>query len=399
MMTPQKINVCRYIAMTVIGICVSCSMSGKSDTDTLHDKLFVMDSHSDTLDKSSDFGAYTPGTHMDLNRLQQGGVDCVVFACWIKPHIGRENYVSRMMEMLDNFYTQCDRYPDRMELARTAADIRRITRAGKLAAVLSIESGHAIVNSLEVLRMYWRLGIRSITLTWMNSNEWADSSSPVQTSYIPYGAPEVPHGGLTDFGRQVVREMNRLGMVIDVSHASDETFWDTIDETTKPIIASHSCCWALNDHYRNMKDDQLRATAENGGVISINFVARYVSRRYHLELERAAEILRNSPDLFLNRDPAMPHREKILEILKDVNPVQLSDVIDQIEHVIHVAGIDHVGLGSDFDGVNYLPEQLQDATDYPLITQALLERGYTQEEIAKIMGENLLRVFKENIGS
>jgi membrane dipeptidase len=240
-------------------------------------------------------------------------------------------------------------YPQKIGIALTAADADRLYREGKISAFLGIEGGHAIEDSLDTLRDFYSLGVRVMTLTWMYNTNWADASGDTPV-----------HGGLTEFGAEVVREMNRLGMVVDVSHASDETFYDTLEVSKKPVVASHSCVRALNNHHRNMTDDMLRALAQNGGVIGINFYSEYLA-------------------------PAGTE-------------VTVGTLVDHIEYAVDVAGIDHVGLGSDFDGVTALPAGLDDVSKLPAITEELLDRGFAEKDIEKILGGNMLRVFRAALG-
>ena len=331
----------------------------------LHRRALVIDTHSDTiirlLDEDFDMGARSDSGHMDLPRLREGGVDAQVFAVWTSPKIGPEAQVPRVLRMIDALHGQLAKYPDQMELAQSAGDIRRISNAGKIAAILGVEGGHAINNDLRILRTYRRLGVLYMTLTWMNNNEWADGSGDSPSEYGEYYGNIPDHGGLTDFGREVVREMNRIGMIVDISHVSDATFYDVMEVTTKPVIASHSCAWALNPHFRNIKDDMLRALARNGGVIGINFYPKYLSPEGQI--------------------------------------ADVAVVVDHIDHAVKIAGVDHVGLGSDFDGVGSLPQGLEDCSKMPAITAELVKRGYAETDIIKILGGNFLRVIEVVVGS
>lgn len=300
----------------------------------------------------------------DLRRLRSGGVDAQFFSIFVDPHFvpgdpseaGRAR--RRALDMIEAVLEQVRRHPEHLELATTAADVRRIAAQERIAALLGIEGGHAIENDLGTLREFAEMGVRYMTLTWNNANDWADSCY------------EHPHGGLTGFGREVVREMNRLGVMVDISHVSDATFFDALATTRAPVIASHSSSRALADHPRNLSDEMLRAVAENGGVVMVNF-----------------------QDLFV--DPAkIPTWRAVTFAIRHVGwpRTPLSLVVDHIEHVIRVAGIDHVGLGSDFAGTRFMPEGLEDVAGFPRITVELARRGYTDEEIRKVLGANVLRV-------
>jgi membrane dipeptidase len=302
-------------------------------------------------------------THTDLQRLERGGVDAQFFSIWADPRgRGPGEYRTRAIEMIEALLGQFVRHAGRLTLAVSARDIREAAAAGKIAGLLGLEGGHAIEDDLENVENFYDLGVRYMTLTWSNTNGWADASGDVRR-----------HGGLSDFGREVVREMNRLGMLVDVSHVSDETFWDVIEVARAPVIASHSSARALVDVPRNLSDEMLRAIAANGGVVMVNFGGAFI-------------------------DPAKAGTAKAaLDILLHLGPsrVPLSRLLGQIDHVVRVAGIDHVGLGSDFDGTLFMPEGARDVAGFPNVTAGLLARGYSEDEIRKVLGENLLRVFAQ----
>jgi membrane dipeptidase len=284
-----------------------------------------------------------------------------------------------------------------MTMAFSVADIERAHKQKKLAALMGIEGGHSIENDIHLLRDFYRLGVRYMTLSWSNTNEWADSSGDIDDAKIPH------HDGLTDFGKQVVLEMNRLGMMVDISHVADKTFFDAIATTKAPVIASHSSARALTSHPRNMTDDMLRAVAKNGGVVQANFYSAFIDENYHKAAEaqkteadaavdaHVAELkAAGKPVTYLDKDQV--EREWAAKLPRP----PLKSLIDQIDHIAKVAGVDHVGLGSDFDGVSgAMPEGMDSAADLPKITQALLDRGYSAGDIRKILGGNLLRVFSE----
>jgi membrane dipeptidase len=303
-------------------------------------------------------------TDTDLRRLGQGGVDAQFFSIFPHARYAKTPGASRdrANAMIDALLEQIRRHADRLELATSADDVRRIAASGKIAALMGLEGGHAIENDLDNLRAFHARGVRYMTLTWSNTNDWADSSGD---------APR--HGGLTDFGREVVREMNRIGMLVDVSHVSDDTFWDAIETSTRPLIASHSSARALCDVPRNMTDDMLRAVAKNGGVVMVNFGGPFID-------PRKTGFWNFLWDTILHFGPS---------------PVPLSLLLDQLEHVAQVAGIDHVGLGSDFDGAPFMPEGVSDVAGYPAITAGLAARGHSDDEIRKILGGNTLRVLAE----
>jgi len=299
--------------------------------------------------------------------------------------------------MIDSVYEQARRHPDRMTMAFSVDDIARAHKQKKLAALMGIEGGHSIENDIRLLRDYYRLGVRYMTLSWSNTNEWADSSGDINDPKVEH------HNGLTDFGKQVVLEMNRLGMMVDISHVADKTFFDAIATSKAPVIASHSSARALTNHPRNMTDDMLRAVTTNGGVVQVNFYDAFIDENYRKAAEaqkkdadaaveaRIAELkAAGKPVTYLDKDRI--GREWAAKIPRP----PLKSLVDHIDHIAKVAGVDHVGLGSDFDGVSgATPEGIDSAADLPKITQALVDRGYSAEDIRKILGENLLRVFRQ----
>ena len=298
----------------------------------------------------------------DLRRMREGGLDAQFFSIFVDPVRFADAPRTRALAMIRALEAQVEKHAHHLELARSAADVRRIVAEGRIAVLMGLEGGDAIENELIHLREFHAHGVRYMTLTWSRSHDWADSSTD-----------EARHGGLTPFGREVVREMNRLGVVVDVSHVSDETFWDALEVTEAPLIASHSSMRALVDHPRNMSDAMLRAVADNGGVVMINFSENYVDPR---------------------KAGAWP---SILFALRHLGwedtPFEM--LVDHFVHAVRVAGVDHVGLGSDFDGVLFLPDGMKDVSDLPNLTEALLRRGLSAEDVRKVLGENTLRVLEE----
>ena len=358
-------------------------------------KSIVVDTHNDItsmmLDDNYDIGTSSVGKyHTDLARMKQGGLTAEFFSVYVdKKYATEGGSARRALDMIDMVYRAVERYPNDFMFATSAADIRKAKREGKIAALMGIEGGHAIEDSLMALRDFYRLGIRYTTLTHNNSNNWADSSRD-----------KAIHNGLTDFGKDIVREMNRLGMLVDVSHVSDKTMSDVLDVSKAPIIASHSSARALSNHPRNIPDDLLRRIAQNGGVIMINFYPAFVSQKA-LDAENARDArLKPQMDALKERFKDDPKRleeeQKKLDEANPYDPLPLSALIDQIDYTVKVAGIDHVGLGSDFDGMSgATPQGIDSAADLPKITQALLDRGYSADDIRKILGGNLLRVLRE----
>ncbi len=371
----------------------ACSPDGER-VDALHREALVWDTHNDlsyrVLYEKLDIGQRLPAGHVDIPRLEEGGVDVQTVALYVEnflyPHPGR--CYRQAKDLLVAMRGAIDENADRVELARTGTDVERIVAAGKIAMPIAIEGGHAIENSLDNLREFYDLGVSSMTLTHNVSHDWADS-----------GADEPRWGGLNDLGRDVVREMNRLGMVIDISHVSDEAFFDVLEVTEDPVIASHSGCRAINPHRRNMSDEMLTALAENGGVIGIVFVLNYLSVDYADAMSELHAVSRpwfeQVPEIEdLDLRIAVQHlnqgREWPLENLPTID-----DVLDHIDHAVQVAGVDHVGLGADMYPRTPSPVGIRGVHDYPNITRGLKERGYGDEDVKKIMGGNFLRVWKQ----
>ncbi|MEE8184359.1 MAG: dipeptidase [Acidobacteriota bacterium] len=359
----------------------------------VHRRAIVVDGHSDTLwrvlDQGVDIGVRTVDGHMDLPRMREGGIDAQFFAIWPAPEYG-PHYIRRTLRLIDALKEVVARYPDQIEHATSVEDIERISSEGRIAALMGIEGGHAIENDLGVLRAYYELGVRYLTLTWSVRTDWADSSS----------APE-RWMGLNRFGERVVKEMNRLGMLVDISHVSDDTFWDTLRVTRAPVIASHSSVRSISNHTRNMNDEMIAAMHENGGVIMINFASGFLDEGFRLESKRKnrefkgrfselGEEYLGDPVGYLDASWRLYR-----EIHSQIESPPLDRVVDHIDRVVELAGIDHVGLGSDFDGVTSLPRGLEDCSKLPNLTRALLDRGYREEQVDKILGGNLLRVFRE----
>ncbi|MDX2044766.1 MAG: dipeptidase [Acidobacteriota bacterium] len=338
----------------------------------LHRASIVVDTHNDITspitDENFDMGARdTSGKiQTDIPRMKEGGLGAEFFSIYVAAKYAKEGGAARRaLDMIDGVYEQVRRHPKSLQMAFTVADIRRARQAGKIAALMGIEGGHAIEDSLSALRQFYTLGIRYMTLTHTNTNNWADSAGGISVQ------AEKRHGGLSDFGKEVVAEMNRLGMMVDISHVGDETFWDVIELTKSPVIASHSSCRALTNVPRNLTDDMLRAVAKNNGVVMVNFYNGFINTDY--------------------AKPGSPPPTKAAET------ATMDMLMAHFEHVIKVAGINHVGIGSDFDGVDgLLPPGMEDISKLPTITYELLKRGYSEAEVKKVLGENLLRVLAEN---
>lgn len=377
----------------------------KADTATaIHQSALIIDTHADMpqrfLDENFDLGENTPISdgHIDLGKIKQGNLGAEFFSIWVEPEF-KGHYAKRAMDLIDSVYQQAERHPDKMTMAFTADDIVRAHEQHKFAALMGIEGGHAIENDIRLLRDFYHAGVRYMTLTWSNTNEWADSSGDIQDPNVRH------HNGMTDFGKDVVREMNRLGMIVDVSHVSDATFYQALLVSQAPVIASHSSSRELTNHPRNMTDDMLRAVAHNGGVVMVNFYSAFIDENY-LKASSDPEKVKQREDAVAAYKKTHAHPDGSPVTYDETAPIEkkwaaqfprppLKSLIDHIDHVAKVAGIDHVGLGSDFDGVTSLPEGIDSVADLPKITQALVQRGYTREQIDKILGGNFLRVMRE----
>ncbi|MGH9792106.1 MAG: dipeptidase, partial [Candidatus Acidiferrales bacterium] len=327
--------------------------------------------------------------HVDIPRMREGGLDAPFFSIWVSSTITGPEAVKRALQQMDAVREQVRRHPDDLLLATTVADIRRAHQQGKIAALMGMEGGHMIDDDLGLLRLYAALGVRYLTLTHFLNNNWADSSTD-----------KPKHNGLTAFGKDVVRELNRLGMMVDISHVADKTFYDALAVTKAPVIASHSSCRALCNHRRNMSDDMIRALAKNGGVMMINYEVSFLSEEYRaatnvqdmtvIERQFEQQCGKNmSCQILLGNRVA---RQAMAD--GKLPKVSWEKIIEHIDHAVKVGGVDHVGLGSDFDGAT-MPFGMDDASMMPKITQALLDKGYAERDIEKILGGNLLRVMEQ----
>jgi membrane dipeptidase len=397
------------LAFLVAGAPAAAQSSNASDkavtakARAIHDSAIVVDTHADTpqrfLDEGFDIGSTDPHDigHVSLEKARRGNLGAEFFSIWVEPETNQGHYAQHTFDLIDSVYEQAERHPDQMMMAFSATDIERAHREHKLAALMGIEGGHSIENDIHLLRDYYRLGVRYMTLSWSNTNEWADSSGDISDVKIQH------HNGLTDFGKQVVLEMNRLGMMVDISHVADKTFFDTIAITKAPVIASHSSARALVNHPRDMTDDMLRAVAKNGGTVQVNFFSGFLDENYRKAMEAQSKDQAAAIQKYVDSLKAQGKPINYIEIdrmgrewMAKIPRPPLKSLIDHIDHIAKVAGMDHVGLGSDFDGVSgATPQGIDSAADLPKITQALLDRGYSAEDIRKILGDNLLRVFRQ----
>ncbi|MGE5630190.1 MAG: dipeptidase [Caulobacteraceae bacterium] len=365
----RKFILCTVLVIMSLVLSIASSYATPATAENaakIHDDAIVVDTHSDTLLNILDRSTWLPAVNiaeetdfqLDIPKMQQGGVDVQTFGAYTSGYAfstGGQNFIrgnSRLLALINGLRWTLENNQDTMELALSLEDINRILNDGKVAAVSSIEGGYSLneTTGLELLRQYHDLGVRMLALTWSNSNALGEGVNEAYRDGTPSS------GGLTELGREVIREMNRLGMVVDVSHMNEETFWGAIETSEAPVMASHSCVYNIKNHVRNLKDEQIKAIADGGGVIQVNFY-----------------------NLFLGDDP---------------ENVSVKNLVDHIDYIANLVGVDHVGLGSDFDGAD-MPLDLQDASMVPNITEELLERGYSKSDIDKILGGNSLRLFKE----
>ena len=375
------------------------------DAAAVHADAVVIDGHADTpqrfLDEGWDFTGPLAGGMVNLETARAGGLAAQFFAIWVPPQEWPGRFAHRTLQLLDGVHEQLRKHADVMRLCVTAEDVEGARAEGVFGVLLGIEGGHSIEADLGLLRMYARLGVRYMTLTWTNTNEWADSSGDLDDAGVLH------HDGLTAFGRTVVREMNRLGMMVDVSHVSDKAFWDVLKTTHAPVIASHSSARALTDSPRNLTDEMLRAVATNNGVVLVNFYAAFVDETWR-RVWKASEPERTplyevAAKAYRERGEAVPYavylnvdRKFYAERMAAQHRLpSFTALVDHLDHVAQVAGVDHVGLGSDFDGFAFLPDGIASAADLPKLTAALMERGYTAEQMRKLLGGNLLRVMRD----
>src|SRR5262245_21604984 len=361
----------------------------------VHDRSIVIDTHDDVtqrliFDKTFDIAARNKTGSLDIPRMREGGLDALFFSIWITGDVTGPTAVKRALDQIDAVREAVRLHPNDLVLATTAAEVRRAAAEKKIAALMGVEGGHMIDDDMRQLRNFAALGVRYMTLTHFKNNNWADSSTD-----------KPAHNGLTAFGKDVVREMNRLGMMVDISHVADKTFADVIALTTAPVIASHSSCRALANHPRNMTDDMLRTLAKNGGVVMINYHAGFLSEEFRVAAEKqhgdvVVALSAMSKKCGGNEACSTMESERIDHeaMAKGTLPkVGFEKVIEHIDHAVKVAGVDHVGLGSDFDGAT-MPLGMEDVSKLPKITEALMAKGYSEQDVTKILGGNILRVME-----
>lgn len=375
--------------------------SKTNGNDSVHRRAVIVDMHADTaqrlVDEDVDLSRRLSDGHLDAVRAKEGGLDAQFFSIWVEPQLfggGGASAMKRADIQIDEVRALAERHPETWQLSATAADIRRAADAGKIAALMGLEGGYAIDDRIENVERYFNLGVRYMSPAWSVSTSWAGSS----------GDEVGTTRGLNDFGKQVVSEMNRLGMMIDVSHVSDKTFWDIVSASTKPVIATHSGCRAIANVPRNLTDDMIRALAKTGGVVNVIFYPEHIDpgwseKKKRVDAEIASLVRRASEEEKGSVAQKKLARDRVRseEYLKRLPPVSVSRIADHIDHIVKLVGVDHVGIGSDFDGVQAVPVDLKSVADLPNLTAELLRRGYSESDIEKILGGNMLRVMEEVI--
>ncbi|HEV7397560.1 MAG TPA: dipeptidase [Pyrinomonadaceae bacterium] len=370
-----------------------------ADPIEIHRRAIAIDLHADTtqrmLDEQVDLTQRLPDGHLDSVRAKEGGLDAQFFSIWVEPQLfgaGGPGAIKRADAQIKAVRELTEKNPDLWEMATSADDIRRIAGVGKLSALLGLEGGYAIDNRIENVERYYNMGVRYMSPAWTESTSWAGSSGDEIGKTL----------GLTEFGRQVIREMNRLGMMVDVSHVSDKAFWDIVNTSTKPIIATHSACRAIANVPRNLDDDMIRALAKTGGVVCVIFYPPFLEPGWNalkdkVDIEIAPLVKKASEE-----EPGDVAQKKLArdrvrrrEFLKRLPPVSVARVADHIDHIVKLVGIDHVGIGSDFDGIQATVSDLSSAADLPNLTRELLRRGYSESDVDKILGGNVLRMMEE----
>jgi membrane dipeptidase len=357
---------------------------------------FVIDTHDDTTQRffsktGFDLGKRNSDGSIDIPRMREGGMNGIFFSIWIDGRTLGPPAIQKALDQIDAVRENVAKYPKEIVLARTAEDVRRAHAQGKIAALIGVEGGHMIGNDIRMVRIFSDLGVRYMTLSHFYNDEWADSSTD-----------KPAHNGLTDYGKDIVREMNRQGMLVDISHVSDKTFYDALEISKAPLIASHSSCRALCNHPRDMSDEMIKALASKGGVIQINYEKSFIDQAYKDASDKATggvvEMMDKIKKACGDDEECAGLQMKKIEtqlIAEGKLPhVTWERIIDHIDHAVKLVGADHVGLGSDFDGAN-MPEGMEDASKLPKITEALLRKGYSESDIRKILGENTLRIMEQ----
>ncbi|TWI97681.1 membrane dipeptidase [Mucilaginibacter frigoritolerans] len=369
----------------------------------IHQRAILVDTHNDVLSneiiQGFDIGKLQPKdvSNLDLARAKQGGLDAQVFSIWCGPQYGKGTAFKFANREIDSLYALIARYPDRITLVRNSAQLEKAVKEKKMAALIGVEGGHMIEDRMDYIDSLHKRGMCYLTLTWNNSTSWASSATDETTR-----RDSLKHVGLTDYGKQIIHHLNDLGVMIDLSHPGEQTFYDVLATTNKPVIASHSCAYSINPFRRNLKDAQLKALAKNGGVVFVNFFSGFVDSSFFKKYDHFLTVHKTELDsltkIYNDEDLAADRLCTIYKSETDLIRPPLSLLIKHIDYIAKLIGVDHVGIGSDFDGAPSYPLEMDDVTDYPKITAELLKLGYTENDIDKILGGNFLRVLKANTG-
>jgi membrane dipeptidase len=389
----------KKIAFATVCTCLTLFLSAQP-YQKIHKDATVIDTHNDfistSIEKKVSFDQSLKGTtHSDLKRMKEGGLDIQIFSIFCDENYGKGTAFAFANREMDSMYAIIQRNPTNTMLVKSPNDLATAVKKGMLGCMMGVEGGHMMEDRLDYLDSLYKRGARYMTLTWNNSTDWASSAAD-ERAKNNLGHPY----GLNAFGEKVVERMNELGMIVDISHVGEKTFYDAVRISKKPVIASHSCAYSLCPVPRNMTDDQIKAMGKNGGVIHLNFNSGFVDSSFPAKNRAFIQRHQTEKDSLLKLNPSdffanMRINEKYKNEIDDARPT-LAQLLDHLDHIVKLIGVDHVGLGSDFDGINSTPRELNDVADMPLITKALIERGYSKKDIKKILGENFIRVFKEN---
>ncbi|MFZ9239641.1 MAG: dipeptidase [Chitinophagaceae bacterium] len=389
----------KKIAFATVCTCLTLFLSAQP-YQKIHKDATVIDTHNDfistSIEKKVSFDQSLKGTtHSDLKRMKEGGLDIQIFSIFCDENYGKGTAFAFANREMDSMYAIIQRNPTNTMLVKSPNDLATAVKKGMLGCMMGVEGGHMMEDRLDYLDSLYKRGARYMTLTWNNSTDWASSAAD-ERAKNNLGHPY----GLNAFGEKVVERMNELGMIVDISHVGEKTFYDAVRISKKPVIASHSCAYSLCPVPRNMTDDQIKALGKNGGVIHLNFNSGFVDSSFPAKNRAFIQRHQTEKDSLLKLNPSdffanMRINEKYKNEIDDARPT-LAQLLDHLDHIVKLIGVDHVGLGSDFDGINSTPRELNDVADMPLITKALIERGYSKKDIKKILGENFIRVFKEN---
>ena len=387
-----KFFCCLFLLLSIV--------SSAQSYQKIHIKAVVIDTHNDVLSTITMKGLdiendLTGKSHSDIGRFKKAGMDIQVFSIFCDERFGKDTAFKYANIEIDSLYAIVARNKDKMMIVTNPKQLQQAVKQNKLGCMMGVEGGHMIEDNLDYLDALYKRGARYMTLTWNNSTSWATSAFDETRK-----KDSLPHKGLTDFGKQVVKKMNELGMIVDISHVGEQTFWDAIQTSTKPVIASHSCVYNLCPVPRNLKDDQIKAIGKNGGVIHLNFYSGFIDSNYNKGktafLQKHKQEVDSLKSLkWANYEIEEWTAKKYPQEVEAYRP-DLSQLLNHLDYIVKMIGIDHVGLGSDFDGIESAPRPLDDVTSFPLITKALIERGYSKKDIEKILGRNFIRVFEAN---